>query len=88
MMIQIKVEHTLEVSVLYIDTHMNLDNGQVQPHLQVLRQCPVYGLEWVPMTPRLQLDHILLFGAFCHWRPMMEAKHGSPVHKSFVDRCA
>ena len=54
MMIQIKVEHTLEVSVLYIDTHMNLDNGQVQPHLQVLRQCPVYGLKWVPMTPRLQ----------------------------------
>ena len=53
MMIQIQVERTLESCLLYIETLMDLDNGQVQPHLQVLRQCPGYDLKRVSMIPIL-----------------------------------
>ena len=47
MMIQIQVERILGSFLLFIETFLDLDNGQVQPHLQVLRQCPGYDLKWV-----------------------------------------
>ena len=40
-----KVVRTPESCLLYINTHMDLDNGQVQQHLQVLHQCPGYDLK-------------------------------------------
>ena len=49
MMIQIKVGRTLKSCLLCIYTHMDLKNGQVKPHLQVLSQCPGYDRNWLPM---------------------------------------
>ena len=33
---------------------IDLYNGQVKPHLKVLRQCPWYDLKWIPMIHKLE----------------------------------
>ena len=61
MMIQIQVERTLESCLIYIETFIALDNGQMKPHLHILCQCPGYDLKWVPMIYLLERHKIDLF---------------------------